>query len=296
MFETEITLILGGLVLGGVYALLALGLNLIFGVSGILNLAHGDFLMLGALTCFLLQLFFGINPFLMVIVLVPLFVFLGIGVFMGIIRPIMFRRAEEVLISSIIVTVGLSLMIEDATAYALGYQLGINYFTSKYTIPPIVLGGVPIPVSSTRLVSLIIMIMIALVLHKWIKASLTGKMIRAIMQDREAAIMLGMNATKVTAITFGIGIFLAAIGGLFYFLITNVTAFHGLPLTIKAFTVLVLGGLGSFLGVMIGAIIIGMVEVSTSYYLGSVWATPVAIIVLIIVLIVRPQGLFGRRE
>jgi branched-chain amino acid transport system permease protein len=140
-----------------------------------------------------------------------------------------------------------------------------------------------------------LIIFLTIAFHYFIKRTRTGILIRAITEDREAAVMIGACVKRISTITFGIGAAIAAVSGVFIILITCVTAFHGLVLTVKALTVIILGGMGSFPGAILGGMILGLSETYTAYFLGGEWANLISILVLIIVLIVKPSGMFGRR-
>jgi len=277
--------------------MIAFGLTLTFGVSRILNVAHGDFLILGSVVGLILFDIFGINPFLSIAIIAPLFTLLGMAVDRGLIRTIISRTGERALAASIIVTLGLSMAIEDSTAYYLGqaggWAGGLGYISIPYNLPSITLLGYSIP--ATRLLTLIAIIAIAFLMWLIVTKTYLGKVIRATIQDRETAMSLGADVGLTSAITLGIGIALAAIAGLFYVMITSVSPFAGLGLTVKALTIVILGGLGSLFGSVFGGLIIGLIESYVSYYVGTIWAAPVAILLLIVILLVRPSGLFGRR-
>jgi branched-chain amino acid transport system permease protein len=290
---SQALIIIGGILLGGVYALTAIGLTLIFGVSKIMNIAHGDFVMLGALTGSLLVDFIGLDPFVSIAVIFPLFLLLGAIIYRVLVRPVTNRSAEEALIASILVTFGLSMAIEDMSFYLLGTQMGMNFFRITYPLPPIIIFGLGIP--TARLVSLVAIVIVVIALWFYISKSLTGKKIRAISQDQEAASLIGVNINRVSMVSFGLGLSLATLAGLFLSMITSLSAYSGMPLTIKALTIIVIGGMGSFPGSLIGGLILGLVESYTAWFLEPRWAPPIAIIVLLIVLLLRPQGLFGEK-
>ncbi|MEM1994344.1 MAG: branched-chain amino acid ABC transporter permease [Nitrososphaerales archaeon] len=291
MLDIHIQILIGGLLTGGIYALIALGLTLAFGVTRILNVAHGDFLMLGSLVAYWVIYFTRTNPFLMIPILLLTFFAIGVTLYLGIIRSIVKKPPETMLISSIVVTLGLAFMIEDSASYLLSTR-GMNFFSISYVLPPVEIGGIILPVT-VRLISLIVIIAGSILLYLFIKRSLVGKMIRALIQNREVAISLGVRDTKISAITFGISIAFAAIAGLFMLMITSLSAYSGLELTIKALTIIILGGLGSFIGALIGALILGVTESYVGFYLGISWLPIISISVLIIVLLLRPRGLFG---
>ena len=291
VFETELVVLVSGILLGGILALIALGLTLIFGVSGVLNVAHGDFLMLGALAAFWLFNLFGLSPFIALLVVAPLFFVAGIGLNFLMGKSMSARSPDVALASSILVTLGLSNVIEDTTKFTMSNVLGIIYFPIDYTLGPVIIGSLRVP--AVRLVSLFVIIVVTILLRLFITRTQSGKIIRAVMQDREAAIILGANPRRFTLISFGIGTAAAAVAGVFLTMVTSLHPFSGLPLTVDALTVVILGGLGSFTGALVGGLIIGVVRQFTSLYLQTAWAPASSLIILILVLILRPRGLFG---
>jgi branched-chain amino acid transport system permease protein len=283
-------LVISGVLLGGIYALAAFGLALIFGVSNILNLAHGEFLMLGALGCFLLVDLLGFDPFVSLVVLMPVFFLLGALFERGLIRTVTAKTGHEQLTASVLVTLGLSLCIEDvARAWWGSEEKGLYY-----ALPPIVLGDGDVVISSVRLVALACIVVITLVVHQFLRRTALGKALRAVTQNRRGALLVGVNMAHVGMLTCGIGTMLAAIAGVFYLLLYSLNPFIGLPLTLRYLCIIVLGGLGSLLGTLLGGLIVGLTEVFTGYLFNPHWQEAVAFLMLVVFLLVRPQGLFGQ--
>jgi branched-chain amino acid transport system permease protein len=280
-------LTVSGLLLGGIYALAALGFSLIFGVIGVLNISHGDFIMLGGLGAFWLFTLLGFNPLLSLIVLAPVFFAVGFLFERSLIRPVIRKSPTELLIASILVTFGASLIIEDLTAFTWGaYSKGVSFF-----LPSLSVLGVEIP--SVRLLFLIIVVAITAVLVTFTRRSYVGKAIRAITQDREAAEMMGINLPRVSQLTFGIGTALAALAGVLFVSITTITPYMGIPITIKLLAIIVLGGIASLAGPLIGGLVLGLAEILTAAFVGPEWAPAVALAILIAILLVKPEGLLG---
>lgn len=279
-------LLIAGILQGGVYALAAFGLSLIFGVSNVLNLAHGQFLMLGALGVYLISSVTPLNPFLISILLIPLFFFMGSLFERGLIRRLMSRLPHEQVEASILVTLGASLAIQDFASFFWGSEdKGIPYF-----LPTIQIGDIFIP--SVRLLGLGFIILLTLLLHLYLKKTYLGKSIRAVTQNRRGASLVGINTYRISTITFGIGTALASLAGVFYVILYTVSPDIGIPLTIKYLCVIVLGGLGSLYGTLVGGTILGLAEVFTSYF-SPHWGQTSAFILLVVILLVRPRGLFG---
>jgi branched-chain amino acid transport system permease protein len=283
-------LLLGGLLLGGIYALASLGLSLIFGVSRVLNLAHGDLLMLGGLAAFLLFSNFGLSPFVSMFALVPLFVLLGAAFERLFIRPIADKSFHERLIASVLVTLGLSLAISDVAAYFWGaYVKGISV-----DMPSLEVLGVFVP--TLRLLTLGVIIVLTVVLHQFLFRSYVGRAIRALAQNREGALLVGINVSQISMVTFGVGTALAGLAGVFYLLLFTISPYIGMPLVLKALTIIVLGGMGSLTGALWGGLILGLAETMTGYQLGDKWSPTVAVLLLLAILVVRPRGLFGQAQ
>jgi branched-chain amino acid transport system permease protein len=150
-------------------------------------------------------------------------------------------------------------------------------------------------ISSTRLLILVFIFFLALSLQFYLRKTYMGKSIRAITQCREGAKVVGIPTAMVSALTFGLGIALAASAGVFYVTLFTVTPVMGIPLTVKYLCVVVLGGLGSLIGSVLGGLILGVAESLTAYYCGAEWAPTIAFILLILILIVKPEGLFGKK-
>lgn len=280
-------LLIGGILQGGIYALGAFGLSLIFGVLGVLNVAHGDFLVLGGLTTYWLYTTFGLSPFLAIGLVLPGFAFVGMVAERVLVRPIRARTAHEFLVASILITLGLALAIEDLGAFAMVQPVkGIDY-----SLAPVRVGTLVI--SSLRLLSLVVILVLTLALHAFLRRSLAGKAIRAVIEDKEGAMLAGINVSAVSRNTFGIGISLTAVAGVFFITIIPVEPHLGIPLTLKYLSIIVLGGIGNLPGTFLGAVILGLAESLVGFWLGAEWSVTVAFVILITILLLRPKGLFG---
>ena len=282
--------IVGGLLMGGIYALAAFGLSIVFGVLNVLNIAHGEFLMLGALGAYLIYIATGLNPFVIIILIIPLFALFSWVFQRLLIRPIKGKTETEILIASILVTLGASLLIEDITFF-----FWPKSFTSiPYSLPTLHLGEVMIPI--LRLCGLAVIVVLTVVMGLFLRHSYMGRAIRAVAQNVDGARVVGVPTQKIAAMTFVIGTSLAAVAGVFYVTLYSMTPYMGLPLTVKYMVIVIMGGLGGLTGPLAAGLILGITETFVGYYLGSVWAPSVAYIAFIIVLLVRPQGLFGVKE
>jgi branched-subunit amino acid ABC-type transport system permease component len=282
-------LLISGVLLGGIYALAAFGLALIFGVSNILNLAHGEFLMLGPRVLSARRhagdWSIPVDP------RAHAAIFLVGALFeRGLIRSVVTKTGHEQLTASVLVTLGLSLFIEDLARLLWGAEEKGIY----YALPPIILGNGDLIISSVRLLALGCIVVITLVVHQFLRRTYLGKAVRAVTQNRRGALLVGVNMAHVGILTCGIGTMLAAIAGVFYMLLYSINPFIGLPLTQRYLCIIVLGGLGSLFGALLGGVILGLTEVFTGYLLNPHWQETVAFLMLVVFLLVRPQGLFGR--
>ena len=285
-----IQLLVGGILLGGIYGLAAFGLSITFGVLNVLNLAHGEFLMLGALMGYVLFTALGLNPFISAIAVIPIFIIAGIGFYLLLLKPISEKPPHQLLVASILITLGASLVIEDLTAFF--WERPVTGIA--YSLPSLDLAGVV--VSSTRLIILLFIFFLAFSLQLYLKKTYIGKSIRGITQCLEGAKVVGIPIVLVSALTFGLGVALAASAGVFYVTLFTVTPVMGIPLSVKYMCIVVLGGLGSLVGSVVGGLILGVAESLTAYYFGAEWSPTIAFILLILILIVKPEGLFGTKE
>ncbi len=296
--EAVINILIGGLLHGGILSILAVGLTFIFGVSRVLNIAHGDFLFLGGATTTLLFSLFSVNPFLSVLIVLPLFAIIGTGFSYLMKKPTSARSPEVVTAASILVTLGLSNLIE-----GLGTTLSTINGHPYYTVQLFVTGTVDIfgfALNEVLLLSFVAIIGIAVAMSFLVYKTFLGSLMRAAMADREVAIMLGIDTFRISTVTFAIGISLSALAGTVEVMTTNIDANVGLLFTIQALTVIVLGGLASFYGALLAGFLIGVSVAVAEIVLGIIgvqggaWADAVPLVMLLIILIVRPRGLLRR--
>lgn len=285
--EIAIQLIVAGILQGGVYALAAFGLSLIFGISDILNLAHGEFLMLGGLGTFLLFSLTGLNPFLIGLVMVPVTFSLGYLFDRYLMRPLAEKKETIRLMSSILVTLGAALTIEDVVSFLAGpEEKGVDY-----SLPSFHWGD--IYVSYLRLLALVMIAALTMAIHYYLKKTFSGRALRATTQNLRGAMLVGVDTSQVRSVTFGIGSALASIAGVFYVVLLSISPDMGLTVTIKYLCIIVLGGLGSLIGSLVGGTLLGLTESIVSYYAPQ-WGQTAAFFILVVVLLIRPKGLFGQ--
>ncbi len=281
-------LIINGVLLGGVYALAALGLSLIFGVSGVLNLTHGEFLMASGFIIFLLYDNWGLSPFLMMFVVVPCFFGVGYLFEKGLIRPLHDRKEHVRVASAVLVTLGAALIIEDVANFAsldVQFEKSVDIF-----LPTLVLSGIYFP--TLKLVVFGMVVVLIGVLFTFLKYTYLGLAVQAVTQQARGALLNGVNTARINAVAFGIGTMLAAAAGGFEVIHSYIAPDIGLPLTLKYLCIVVMGGLGSFVGVAVGSVILGLGESVIGFFTPA-WGQTVAYLLLLAVLLVRPKGLFG---
>ncbi|MFQ5897229.1 MAG: branched-chain amino acid ABC transporter permease [Candidatus Methylomirabilia bacterium] len=282
-------LTINGVLLGGVYALAAFGLALIFGVSGVLNLAHGEFLMVSGFIVFVLFDNLGWDPFLLVALVTPMFFLGGYAFERALIKPLTQHKEHVRLASAILVTLGAALIIEDVAAFSsqdVQFEKSVDLF-----LPTLVIGGLYLPSLKLLVFGLVLGLIVGLFL--FLKYTYLGLAVQAVTQSRRGAILTGVNAGRINAIAFGIGTLLAAAAGGFEVIHHYVAPNMGLPLTLKYLCIIVMGGLGSFLGVALGGAIIGLGESFVGFF-NPAWGQTVAYLLLVVTLLVRPTGLLGK--
>ena len=278
--------IVSGLLLGGVYALFAAGLNLIVGVMRVINLAHGELMMLGAYTTFWLFTLAGVNPLLSIPASAALMFIVG----MVLQRFVVERVVKQPLLSSLLLTFGLSTLFLGVALNAWnGNERSVPFLSGSLTVGPLL-------ISRVRVVAFAIAVLLTGATFLFLRYSTFGKTIRATSQQPEAAQACGIDVTRVRVVTFGLGSAMAAVAGSLVSLMFTFNPEIGQAFLPKAFAVIVLGGLGSFVGALVGALVIGVGETVAGYFTSGQWAESVAFIVLIGMLLIRPSGLFGSRE
>jgi len=275
-----------GLVMGSLYALVAAGLTLVFGVLRIINVAHGDFLMLAMYGYFFLQQKLGLDPYLSILIVTPLLFGLGNVVFRVFIRPVI----DDPPMSKLLITMGLSLILANGALFlfAADYRsLTLSYGQSKFTV-----GNVNL--TWTEAAVFVGSLSITGALYWILRRTSLGRHIRAVAQSREAAALAGVDVFRIYALSFSIGAACAGIAGGLLMPIYYVYPEVGLMFLLIAFVVIVLGGMGNFGGALAGGLIIGVVESISGLYMPGSSAPLVIFVVFIAILLVRPQGLLSR--
>jgi len=291
-----VQLLISGILLGGVYALASIGLTLIFGVMKIVNFAHGEFFMISMYLTFWLFHYFHMDPYLSTLILVPVIFLIGIITYYLFIKPTLGSSA----LCQIFITVGLSTIIQNTVL--LFWSADFRSISLNYATDSIIFGPFPslplgeIMVNPARLIAFVSAIFLSIGFYLFLKFSYTGKIIRATSQDRSAALLMGINIDKIYKLTFAIGIVLVGLAGGLVLPIYTVHPFVGFDFVLVMFVVVVLGGMGSVVGAVMSGLIIGIVEVFSSYWIGQESKQAIYFLVFIAVLVVRPSGLFGLKE
>ena len=262
---TFLQLLLFGVVWGGLYALIATGLNVIYGVMKILNIAHGELLMLGAYMSFWMFTLWNVSPLVSVpLAAVAMFVF-GIVIHKTLIAPLVAHSAsmEAFEYATLIVFFGVLLILQNVALLL----WSADYRVISYATEPVSLG--PVSVASNRLIVLLVALAVSALMYLGLQHTMLGKAIRAVSQDMTTARLMGVNVKRVGLIGFGIGSALAGIAGSLASTIYVITPTVGLLFTIKAFTVMVVGGLGSQVGILLAGLSLGILESFASFLIGA---------------------------
>lgn len=285
---TILQILLGAVLQGGLYTLGAIGLSLSFGVLKIMNLSHGDFLMLGGFAGYFAFVHLGLNPFVAAVGVGALLFVVGIAYHEALLARITGRGERRLLIASVMVTLGTALALEDITSFLWGgASVGV-----PYRLPSLLWGGVVFPL--LRIVLLVATVILVAGLYWFLTRTFLGRAVLASTLNREGALVVGIDIRRIALFTFGLGVALAAGTGVFYATLFSIEPFMGLGLTLKYLAVIVVGGVGSLPGALLGGLLIATVESFTSYYAGPHWSPMVAFSILLLALLLRPQGLLGR--
>src|SRR5258707_4118049 len=303
-----------GLTTGAIYALIALGYTMVYGIIELINFAHGDIFMIGTFVCITVFDQFGIttsthlrrfpvvgSSLLTVLVAMLVFAVLGVVIERVAYRPL--RNAPR--LAPLISAIGVSLILEDIGKL----WKGITIVSFPQVFPQVTYYIGPISISSVYILAIVVSLILMIGLQWFVSSTRTGRAMRAVAQDREAAALMGVNVDRIIAITFFIGAGLAGAAGLIYGLTYGTTNFTlGFTLGLFAFTAAVLGGIGNLVGAMLGGVLIGVIEalatlipdtsVTGGFGLphgGAAWHEAIIFVILILILVFRPSGLLGQQ-
>ncbi len=275
-----------GILLGGLYAVIALGLSLVFGVVKEINIAHGDLVILGSYFGYVAMSVIGIDPILSLVIGIPLM--FGFGF---VLQKYILNRAFKISMdATLIIAFGISIILQNV--FQLIWSPMSRGLTTSYALSSVTAGPIRVPLA--YLLDFIVAIVVMLFLREFMRRTYLGKAIRAAAQDRKTAHLMGINTDQVYAYTFGISMAFAAIAGIFLGLTFPFTPVSGMSFLIIALGVVVLGGMGSILGTFIGGIAFGLAQTLGGYFFGLAAQMLVAYTMVLVVLAVIPRGIFGR--
>ncbi len=281
--------LISGLSLGSIYALIALGYTMVYGIAKMLNFAHGDIIMVGAYTCIAAAKYLGLSPLLGALLSIVVCSVLGVIVEILAYRPL--RQAQPLAV--LITAIGISYLLQNAALLLFGSeQLA---YPNVLNLPELEVGGIRI--DGKTIGTLVVTSVVMVALHLFVTKTKIGTAMRAVSEDKEAAQLMGINVNKTITITFAIGSALAAVASIFYGSIyVYIRPTTGSMPGIKAFTAAVFGGIGSLPGAMVGGILLGVIEQFSKAYISTLMADAIVFLVLVLVLVIRPAGLLGKKS
>ena len=285
-----INYLINGISLGSVYAIIALGYTMVYGIAKMLNFAHGDVIMIGSYVVFVTVSIMGLPPMAGVLLAVAVCTLLGMTIERIAYKPLRGASPLAVLITAI----GVSYLLQNVALLIFGADT--KSFTSVVTLPAIKLAGGERTITGETIVTILSCIVIMIGLTAFINKSKAGQAMLAVSEDRGAATLMGINVNGTIALTFAIGSALAAIAGvLLCSAYPSLTPYTGSMPGIKAFVAAVFGGIGSIPGAFIGGILLGVIEILSKAYISSQMSDAIVFSVLIIVLLVKPTGILGKK-
>ncbi len=280
-------LIASGIVLGGIYVLVSIGLTLIFGVMRVVNFAHGEFLMLSMYLAIGLYAGFGIDPYAGLLAAIPLSLLFGALIYWAVIRPVIGRPH----VVQIFTTLGLSIVLQNAAL--LLWTGNFRQLRLPYADRVFLVAGAA--VTMPQLIAFLVAALFTIALFAWLRLTYVGKAMRATAQDPSAATLVGIDTKRMFLVAFAVGTTCVAVAGMLMAPLFPTYPTVGLQFALVAFVVVVLGGLGSALGALAGGLIVAFLDVMGGFYVGIAWKEVLYFIVFIAVLLIRPAGLFGQR-
>ena len=287
---TFITNLINGVSLGSIYAVIALGYTMVYGIAKMLNFAHGDVIMVGAYIVFALTSYAGVNPYLALVISMAACTLLGMAIERFAYKPLRGASPLAVLITAI----GVSYFHQNMALLIFGSQA--KSFTSIVNLPALTLAGGKITISAETIVTIIVSLIIMVSLTLFVNKTKPGRAMLAVSEDKGAAQLMGVNVNATISLTFAIGSGLAAVAGvLLCSAYPTLSSQTGAMPGIKAFVAAVLGGIGSIPGAVIGGVLIGVIEILSRSYISSQMADAIVFAVLIIVLLVKPTGILGKK-
>ena len=282
--------LINGISLGSVYAIIALGYTMVYGIARMLNFAHGDIIMVGGFTVFTIVTTMGGSPVVGILASVVVCTVLGVTIERVAYRPLRDASPLAVLITAI----GVSYLLQNVALLIFGSNA--RQFTSVITVPALKLAGGKLSISSVTIVTILSWIVIMAALMTFINKTKMGQAMLAVSEDRGAATLMGINVNRTISVTFAIGSALAAVAGvLLCSAYPSLSPYTGSMPGIKAFVAAVFGGIGSIPGAFIGGVLLGVIEILSKAYISSQLSDAIVFSVLIIVLLVKPTGILGKK-
>jgi len=285
-----IQVLIGGVLIGGLYALVAFGLSLIYGVARILNFAHGTLLAVGGVAGAVIYAQTGWQPVVVILVLMPVYFLFGWFFYDTALRPLTRRSPFESVVGTVLVTVGALIILSDVAALLAGPT------PKKIQVDFEMLELGEVLLSTTQLYILIGIAALTATLHVLLKKTWFGRAMRAVTQDATGAAICGVRASIINSTTFAFGSAIVAIAAVPYAMLFPIDPYAGFALTVKAFTIIILGGIGNLAGALAAGLFLGIAEAFTAFWWAPEWAPALSIILLIVILIVFPTGIFARRS
>ena len=282
--------LINGISLGSVYAIIALGYTMVYGIAKMLNFAHGDIIMVGAFSAFTVISTLGMPPVLGVLASVIVCTLLGVTIERIAYKPLRGASPLAVLITAI----GVSYFLQNLALLIFGSNT--KQFTSVVNLPTLKLAGGALSISAVTIITILTCVVVMVALTSFINKTKMGQAMLAVSEDNGAATLMGINVNGTIALTFAIGSALAAVAGVLYCsAYPNLSPYTGAMPGIKAFVAAVFGGIGSIPGAFIGGIILGVIEALSKAYISSQLSDALVFAVLIVVLLVRPTGILGKK-
>lgn len=283
--------LINGISLGSIYAVIALGYTMVYGIAKMLNFAHGDVIMVGSYVVFVLTTKAGMNPYLALVISMAFCTLLGITIERFAYKPLRGAAPLAVLITAI----GVSYLLQNLALLIFGSQ--VKNFKSIITLKPLSFANGQIVITFETIVTIVVTVLIMLGLTLFVNKTKPGRAMLAVSEDKGAAQLMGVNVNGTIALTFAIGSGLAAVAGvLLCSTYPTLSSQTGAMPGIKAFVAAVLGGIGSIPGAMIGGLVIGIIEILGRSYISSQMADAIVFSVLIVVLLVKPTGILGKKN
>jgi branched-chain amino acid transport system permease protein len=285
-----ISYLIKGISLGSVYSMIALGYTMVYGIAKMLNFAHGDVIMIGGYVIFVIMSTLGLSPWIAVLLSIIFCTVLGVSIERIAYKPL--RKASSLAV--LITAIGVSYLLQNIALLIFGADT--KSFTSVIKLPALKLAGGDLTISGETLVTIPLCLIIMVLLSIFIKKSKTGRSMLAVSEDKDAAVLMGVNVNRTIAITFAIGSALAAVASVMMFSsYPSLNSTSGAMPGIKAFVAAVFGGIGSIPGAMLGGILLGVIEIISRAYISSQLADAIVFFILIIVLLVKPTGILGKK-